>query len=118
MNRLRDLPPLRSIPYMMEAALYNRVRLALLRIGNPLELELKKTGVDMVLEKTCWVGYLCVQVSLPLIAWQDFDLDRSTLDAPVQCTMLLFHHHSWLHMPKILSALDEELQLRLALQQS
>lgn len=114
MNPLRDIPPLRSIPYALDAALYNHVRLALLRIGSPLELELGKLGIDMAIEKSCWVGYHRQQISLPLIAWDGFDTTRSALDTPVACTMHLYHHHSWLHMPKILMALDEELQLRLA----
>lgn len=114
MNFLRDIPPLRSIPYTLDAALYNHVRLALLRIGNPLELELETLGIDMVLEKTCWVGYHYQQISLPLIAWEGFDSVRNALDTPVGCTMHLYHQHSWLRMPKILSAMDEELQLRLS----
>jgi hypothetical protein len=114
MNLLRDIPPLRSVPYTLEAALYNHVRLALLRIANPLELELEKLGIDMALENTCWVGYHCQQMSLPLIAWDGFDTHRSALDVPVACTMHLYHHHSWLQMPKILTAMDEELQLRLS----
>jgi hypothetical protein len=116
MNLVRDIPPLRSVPYTLDAALYNHVRLALLRIANPLELELEKLDIDMVLEKTCWVGYHSQQMSLPLIAWDGFDSTRSALDAPVGCTMHLYHHHSWLQMPKILSAMDVELQLRLSAQ--
>lgn len=114
MNLLRDIPPLRSIPYALDAALYNHAKLALLRIGNPLELELEKLGIDLVLENACWVGYHCLQTSLPLIAWDGFDHGRSALDAPVGCTMHLYHNHSWLQMPKILLALDKELQLRLS----
>ena len=114
MNLVRDIPPLRSIPYALDAALYNHVRLALLRIGNPLELELEKLGVDMVLEKACWVGYHWQQISLPLIAWDGFDTTRSALDAPVGCTMHLYHHHSWLQSPRVLQAMDKELQLLLS----
>jgi len=114
MNLVRDIPPIRSIPYMLDAVLYNHARLALLRIGNPLELNLEKIGIDLVLENSCWVGYHCQQRSLPLIAWEGFDSHRSALDTPVGCTMHLYHHHSWLQMPKILTALDAQLQLRLA----
>lgn len=113
MNLVRDIPAIRSMPYTLDAALYNRARLALLRIGNPLELELEKTGIDLVLENTRWVGYHCQQVSLPLIAWDGFDPGRSALDAPVACTLHLYHHHSWLQLPRILQALDKELQLLL-----
>ena len=114
MNRVRNVPAIRSVPYTLDAALYNHVRLALLRIGNPLELELEKLGIDMVLEKSCWIGYHCLQLSLPLIAWDGFETSRSALDTPVTCTMHLYHQHSWLQMPKILLALDKELQLQLS----
>ena len=111
---VRDITPIRSVPHALEAALFNHARLALVRVGSPLELELDKLGVDMVLENTRWVGYHFMQTSLPLIAWDDFDLSRSALDTPVACTMHLYHQHSWLRMPQILRALDQELQLLLS----
>lgn len=111
MNLLRDIPAMRSIPCTLDAALYNRARLALLRVSNPLELELEKLGVDLVLEHDYWVGYYSYQTSLPLIAWDGFDHVRNALNTPVACTMHLYHCHSWLQMPKILLALDEKLQL-------
>jgi len=114
MKPVRDIPAIRSMPYTLEAVLYNRVRLALLRIGNPLEVELEKLGIDMVLENSCWVGYHWQQISLPLIAWDGFDAGRSALDAPVGCTMHLYHHHAWLQLSRILVALDKELQLLLS----
>ncbi len=114
MNLLRDVPPIRSIPHTLDAALYNRVRLALLRISNPLELELDNLAIDLVLEKTCWVGYHSHQTSLPLIAWDGFDTNRNALDAPVKCIMHLYHLHSWLQSPRVLQALDKELQLQLS----
>ena len=114
MNHLRDIPPMRSIPYKMDAALYNHARLALLRINNPLQLKLESLAIDVVLEKTCRVGYHSYQISLPLIAWDSFDHGRSALDTPVVCTMHLYHHHSWLLSPRVLLALDRELQLQLS----
>jgi hypothetical protein len=114
MNLVRDVTPIRSIPYTLEAALYNRARLALLRIGNPLELELEGLAIDIVLENTSWVGYYSHQTSLPLIAWDGFDTGRNALDAPVGCTMHLYHHHSWLQSPRVLQALDNALQSMLS----
>jgi hypothetical protein len=111
MKMLRDIPAMRSIPCTLDATLYNRARLAMLRISDPLELELKELGVDLVLEHACWIGYYSYQTSLPLIAWDSFDHVRSALNAPVACTMHLYHCHSWLQMPRILLALDEKLQL-------
>jgi hypothetical protein len=114
MNLVRDVPPIRSIPYTLEAVLYNRARLALLRIGNPLELELEGLAIDIVLENTCWIGYHSHQTSLPLIAWDGFETGRNALDAPVGCIMHLYHHHSWLQSPRVLQALDNELHLLLS----
>lgn len=114
MNHLRDLPPLRSVNCTLDAALYNHVRLALLRIGSPLELELEGMASDMVLEHKQWVCYHYQQISLPLIAWEGFETGRSALDAPVACTMHLYHQHSWLQYPRVLQALDRELQAMLA----
>jgi hypothetical protein len=114
MNLVRDVPPIRSIPHTLEAALYNRARLALLRIVNPLELELEGMAIDVVLENTCWVGYHSNQTSLPLIAWDGFDTGRNALDAPVGCMMHLYHHHAWLQSPRVLRALDKALQILLS----
>ncbi|MES1980848.1 MAG: hypothetical protein V4443_00080 [Pseudomonadota bacterium] len=114
MSQLRDIPPIRSVPYTLDAALYNQARLALLRIGNPLELELENLAIDLVLEKARWIGYHCQQISLPLIAWDGFDPVRSALDAPVACTMHLYHQHSWLQSSRILQALEQELHRQLS----
>ena len=52
MNLVRDIPPIRSIPFFLEAELYNRARLALLRHDGFLEVELDGIAIDMVLKKT------------------------------------------------------------------
>jgi hypothetical protein len=114
MNRVRDIPPLRSMPYKLDAALYNQARLGVLRLCNPLMLELENLAIDLVLEDSCWTGYHYMQIALPLIAFDGFDTARSSLDAPVGCTLHLFHHHSWLQLPRILLALDAELRKQLA----
>lgn len=61
-SRLDELPRYSSRSCLMAAATYNRIRLALLRLGSPLRLPL--TGLrtlEMVLEKDAWV---CVDASL------------------------------------------------------
>lgn len=110
MNHLRDLPPIRSVNCIIDASLYNHSRLALIRIKSPLELELEGLAVDMVLEHKHWVAYHYLQVSLPLISWENFETGRDAINEPVNCTMHLYHLHSWLQYPRILQALDRELQ--------
>lgn len=111
MNLVRDIPPIRSIPFFLEAELYNRARLALLRNDGYLEVELDGLAIDLVLEKNCWTGYVNYQTSLPMIAWNDFESKRSSLNAPVACTMHLYHQHAWLQSQRCLQALDNILQL-------
>ena len=115
MGLVCDISPIRSMPYAIDAVLYNHARLALLRFGSPLELELEKLAIDLVLENTCWVGYYAYQVTVPLIAWDGFDTGRSSLDAPVGCTLHLYHHHAWLQLSRVLLALDKALLGRLSM---
>lgn len=114
MSPLRDLPPLRSVPFRVDARLYNHARLALLRIGCPLELELESMDVDLVLERRYWVGYHSRQIALPLLAWEGFETARDALDAPVACTMHLYHHHAWLQHARVLLEMDRRLEILLA----
>jgi hypothetical protein len=105
MNLVRDIPPIRSIPFFLEAELYNRAS-----HDGFLEVELEGIAIDMVLEKNCWTGYLNYQTSLPMIAWNDFETRRSALNAPVACTMHLYHQQAWLQSQRCLQALDNVLQ--------
>jgi hypothetical protein len=109
MKLLRDIPPIRSMPYAVDAILYNHARLALLRFGSPLEFELEKLAIDLVLENACWIGYCSYQVSVPLIAWDRFDTGRSSLDSPVGCTLHLYHHHAWFQLARVSLTLDKAL---------
>ena len=55
-SRLNDIPILKSTQYRMEAVYYNRVHLALKRIGNPLRIELiNLRGLDIVIEDDAWI---------------------------------------------------------------
>jgi len=87
----RELTPMRSLPKSVDAKYYNRVRLALLRLANPLRVSLDALGdADIILADREW---LCVDRSrddLPLLAWRDFEFrERAGLHKPVQCTLHL-----------------------------
>jgi hypothetical protein len=45
-----------------------------------------------------------------MIAWNDFETRRSALNAPVACTMHLYHQQAWLQSQRCLQALDNVLQ--------
>lgn len=114
-DRVRDIPPLRTLPYTMPAAHYNHIKLALLRLGSPLELELPRFGLALILDRRSWLGLSLWQEWLPMIEWTRFDTrSRRGLDQPVACELRLYHVHAGLLMGPALEALDEVLQDRLA----
>ena len=112
-----NLRPLRVIPKTIEAACYNQVRLALLRLGNPLRVPLPEhRGLEIILENHYW---LCVDSALedqPIMAWLDFDTRRhnQALYEPVSCELRLYHTHAGLIMGSALDAMEQSLSLRLA----
>ncbi len=116
-RRIRDIAPLRSVPKTVEARYYNRVRLALKRLGKPLEVELdgELRQTDMLLTDHEWLCVDRTRDDLPLLAWTDFTVKgRDALHAPVRCTLHLYHTHSGLLMGRTLPILDRILQQRLA----
>jgi len=114
-HRLVDMPTLASKDATVEAPRYNRVRLALLRLGSPLRIGLPELrGLDMVLDEESWV---CVDRSLndlPVIAWLDFrTAGRDNLYQPIPCRTRYYHRHAGLITQTALSEMDREIETRL-----
>ncbi len=99
---------------MVPAARYNRVRLALLRLGEPLRLDLPDLRhLAVELTATAWV---CVDASLddlPVAAWTDF-APRDSLHQPVPCRLRLYHAQAELILDRIGTSVDRLLAERLA----
>ena len=54
-SRINDVPILKTTPTCIEAMYYNRVRIALSRIENPLRIELiNLRGLDIVIDDEAW----------------------------------------------------------------
>jgi hypothetical protein len=106
---------MRSLPKSVDARYYNRVRLALIRLGKPLRVALPELGqAAMLLNDEEW---LCVDTSrddLPMMAWREFEVSgRDALHEPVRCTLELYHTHAGMLMGSALQALDAALAERL-----
>lgn len=97
------------MPYSLDPAFYNHVRLSLMRLGEPIHLSMDKLQVTLQLEGQQWTAYFMPESDMPLIRWQDFDVHRSGLNEPVACTLLLYHYQSWLMFPQILAEMDRQL---------
>ncbi|MGB7932444.1 MAG: hypothetical protein WCH04_09495 [Gammaproteobacteria bacterium] len=115
MTVLREFPPLRSLPKRLEAAYYNRVRLALSRLGCPLRVALPQhRGLEAILDNDVWVCVDTMRDDLPVLAWRAFGTrGRTSLHEPVDCRLDLYHWHAGLIMGTALDALDMALGARL-----
>jgi len=112
--RLPDREPLRSFPKRIEAECYNRARLALHRIANPLRVELPDhRGLEAVLNEDCWLVVDSLSADEPILAWVDFE-HRQALHEPVACVLRLYHVQAGLVMGTALDALDLVLREELA----
>jgi len=108
----RDISPLRVLPKTIEAGCYNQVRLALLRIGDPLRIDLPDhRALEVILNKKHW---LCVDTSQDdqrIMMWSEFDTRKhnSALHEDVPCSLYLYHMHAGLIMGTALEALCNSL---------
>jgi hypothetical protein len=107
----RDVPALRIQPKRVDARYYNRVRLALLRLGSPLRFELPEVGeADIVLTAEEWYCVDRARDDLPLMAWSDFQVrGRDALHEPVRCRLDLYHTHAGMLAGRALQVLDRVL---------
>lgn len=110
-----DPPPLRVMPKTIPATCYNRVRLALIRLGKPLRIDLPRhRGLEMVLADDAWRCVDSLSEDQLILAWRAFASGgRDNLTEPVACELFLYHHCAGLVMGSALSAMEEALDARL-----
>ena len=114
-NLLDECRASHALHKVIAAEDYNRVRLALRRIGDPLQFELTSMKcLDIILTDQYW---LCIDTCVgdrPILAWTDFQpTDRSAIHSPVHCQLRLYHAHAGLVMGEVLEALGQALRYKL-----
>lgn len=117
MSLLPDDPQaLRVMPKTIPATCYNRVRLALIRLGKPLRLDLPQhRGLEMVLTDDAWRCIDTLREDQLVLVWRTFDSSgRDDLTQPVTCELHLYHHCAGLVMGSILGDMEEALDVRIA----
>jgi len=114
-NPLDDHQAAHTLRKVIAAKDFNQIRLALLRISNPLQLELPDMKcLDIILNYQYW---LCIDSCMggrPVLAWTKFeDSHRSALNDPVACELRLYHVHGGLVMGKVIESIGQVLQQKL-----
>jgi hypothetical protein len=115
-RQIESLPAaLHTLRKFIPAQDFNRVRLALRRIENPLRFPLGKMHcLEMILSNRFWLCIDSCKEDRPVLAWTAFETsNRSGLHEPVACDLRLFHVHAGLVMGEILENIGIELQRRL-----
>ena len=101
------------MPGSITAARFNRVRLALHRLENPLRIELSGLrSMDFILEDQVWAIVDRNLNDIPVVAWTDFE-PRTTLHQPILCIMRIYHLHADAIIDQALQKLDDILESRL-----
>ena len=115
-SRLDEVPVLKTLRAEVPAAHFNRLRLAVLRLGEPLRLELPKLRhLDLLVAREVWICVDRMLYDLPVVAWTDFEEQgRAALHEPVVCTVRIFHAHADVVMPAVFSEAERVLRKRLA----
>lgn len=114
-SRLPDVPVLRSSPSVIAASQFNCIRIALLRIGTPLQLVAPgMRGFEIYLDRDVWV---CVDRNLnhrPMLAWTEFARpERPSLCDPVACMVYYYHAYGHVIVKTILNDVERKLGERL-----
>lgn len=113
-TRLNDVPAMYIADTAVDARCFNRVRIALRRLENPIRYPLPGLrSLDLLVGDEVWV---CVDRSLndlPVVAWTDFNVTRGSLHKPVPCKVRYFHAYAAAVMRRSLDALENHLNERL-----
>ena len=115
LDQLRDIPPLRTMQQTVDAACFNSARVALHRFGTPLEVELLRPKLVILLDEHDWVAVPPWDTALPVLHWSGFIRQHHDhIHADVLCELRLFDVRSGLVMRTSLDALHTALRERLS----
>jgi len=114
--QIDKLTALHSLQKVIDHADYNRIRLALQRIKQPIRVTLEDMRcLDVIIDDDYW---LCIDTCMndrPIMAWVSFESSgRTGLNQSVVCELRLYHIHGGLVMGEVLENIGKELQKRLS----
>lgn len=103
-SRIEHLPVYEVRNAAVSARYFNRVLVALKRLGEPLYLPLPDLrDLGIYLDHELWVCYDRSLNDIPVIAWTEFDTaHRSGLHDHATCILRLYHNHAERIIDKVL----------------
>lgn len=112
---LTDIPVYERIKTTVSAEHFNLVKIALKRLGNPIQLELPKLRtLDFLLDEETWIIVDRSLQDIPVMAWLDFDTKDRSLHEPLNCNLNLYHAHASIIQHRVIEAMTLLLGEKLA----
>ena len=95
-KRLDGLPRFSSEKTSVPAELFNLVRLALVRLGSPLQFPVPGLkNIEITLDAETWVCSDSSLNDIPILAWTEFEAShRESLVEPIICQYYTYHIHA------------------------
>ena len=111
-----EYTPLRVLTKTIEGAVYNRIRIGILRLGTPVHFPLENhKGLTCAMDRHVWFVYEDLQGTKPVMAWLGFRRsDECSLSVPVTCELRAYHLHAGLIMGSALDAIEQAVAQRVA----
>lgn len=107
-RRHTELARLSEWPTTVEAALYNRARRTVARLGEDVRLPLDGLrSLDVIVQEDAWIVVDRAMNDIPICVWTDFELlaDRG-LHEPVTCQLRYYHQLAGMVVGKVVEALE------------
>lgn len=114
-SRLDGVPRYKTVATRLPAALFNEVRLALLRLQDTIRFPVRGLRtLQVVIDKDAWVVVDAGLNDVPVIAWTEFEAaHRDSLHEPIKCKLYMYHAHADIIFDAVLNELHKELDARL-----
>ena len=114
-SRLEGIPRYSSDTAEIPAALFNEIRLALIRLDKSIRFPIPRLrNLEIILDKETWIVVDSSLNDVPIVAWLDFDTShRDALHQPIQCKVYSYHAHADIIIETVLEELHKELDKRL-----
>ena len=108
-RRLEDIPVYEFREGNMDARYFNRVQVALKRLGETIRFPIPKLKhLDLILEPEAWIIVDRVLNDIPVAAWTEFKTDyRDSLHQPIPCRIQLYHANAELILQRTLEAMED-----------
>lgn len=119
-SRLDNIPVYEQQESTVAAADFNRVQIALKRLGKQLLIPLAGLrSLALILDQEAWIVVDRDLNEIPVLAWTGFHTEgRGSLHEPIPCVVKSYHQHAGMILQQVQDFMAEHLEEQLSLLQT